>query len=103
MSSITVTNLGKAYKQYPSRWGRLAAWVLPGKKTRPTLKWVMREVSFAVGSGEAVGIIGINGAGKSTVLKMSPGTTQPRTGTVALPGRVESGRAFCMERVCPSE
>lgn len=88
MGTITVTNLGKAYKQYPNRWSRLAEWVLPGGKPRHTLKWVMQDVSFTVNPGEAVGIIGINGAGKSTLLKMITGTTQPTTGSVQITGRV---------------
>ena len=88
MGSITVFNLGKAYKQYPTRWGRLAEWLLPGSKPRHNLKWVMQEINFSVSSGEAVGIIGINGAGKSTLLKMITRTTQPTTGSVTVSGRV---------------
>lgn len=88
MGTITVSNLGKGYKQYPTRWGRLAEWVLPGSKPRHQLKWVLQDVNFTVSPGEAVGIIGINGAGKSTLLKMITGTTQPTTGTVQISGRV---------------
>jgi lipopolysaccharide transport system ATP-binding protein len=90
MGTITVNNLGKAYKQYPTRWGRLAEWILPFAKPRHTLKWVMQGVSFTVNPGEAVGIIGINGAGKSTLLKMITGTTQPTTGSVNITGRVSA-------------
>jgi len=88
MGTICVTNLGKAYKQYPTRWSRLSEWVLPGNKPRHKLKWVMQDVSFTINPGEAVGIIGINGAGKSTLLKMITGTTQPTTGSVTITGRV---------------
>lgn len=88
MSTITVTNLGKAYKQYPTRWSRLAEWVLPGNKRRHHLHWVLQDINFTVNPGEAVGIIGINGAGKSTLLKMITGTTQPTTGSVHITGRV---------------
>jgi len=88
MGTISVTNLGKAYKQYPNRWARLAEWLTPGHKPRHTLKWVMQDVSFTVQPGEAVGIIGINGAGKSTLLKMITGTTQPTKGSVRITGRV---------------
>jgi lipopolysaccharide transport system ATP-binding protein len=88
MGTITVTNLGKAYKQYPTRWGRLAEWVLPGSKPRHNLKWVLQDINFTVNAGEAVGIIGINGAGKSTLLKLITGTTQPTTGSVHMTGRV---------------
>lgn len=88
MGTISVSNLGKAYKQYPSRWSRLAEWLTPGHKPRHTLKWVLRDVSFTVNAGEAVGIVGVNGAGKSTLLKMITGTTQPTTGSVQVSGRV---------------
>ena len=88
MGTITITNLGKAYKQYPSRWGRLAEWLLPISLPRHKLKWVLEHINFTVNPGEAVGIIGINGAGKSTLLKMITGTTQPTTGSVHVTGRV---------------
>ncbi len=88
MGTITVTNLGKAYKQYPTRWSRLAEWIIPGPQMRHQHKWVLQDVNFSVKPGEAVGIIGINGAGKSTLLKMITGTTQPTTGSVHITGRV---------------
>jgi lipopolysaccharide transport system ATP-binding protein len=88
MGTITVSNLGKAYKQYPNRWSRLAEWFIPFSKVRHRLKWVLQDINFTVKPGEAVGIIGINGAGKSTLLKMITGTTQPTTGSVHITGRV---------------
>lgn len=88
MGTITVSNLGKAYKQYFTRWARLAEWVLPGNRVRHHVKWVLQDISFKVNPGEAVGIIGVNGAGKSTLLKMITGTTQPTTGSVNMTGRV---------------
>lgn len=88
MGTITITNLGKAYRQYPTRWSRLIEWVTPNHKSRHTLKWVLRDINFTVKPGEAVGIIGINGTGKSTLLKMITGTTQPTTGGVCITGRV---------------
>jgi len=88
MGSLTVTNLGKAYKQYSNRWSRLLEWVTPGNAKRHHLKWVLQGINFSVQPGEAVGIIGINGAGKSTLLKLITGTTQPTTGSVHMTGRV---------------
>lgn len=88
MGAITVTQLGKAYKQYPTRWARLAEWLDPRKQPRHHLHWVLQDINFIVNPGEAVGIIGINGAGKSTLLKMITGTTQPTTGSVHISGRV---------------
>jgi len=88
MGTITVTQLGKAYKQYPNRWSRLLEWVSPVNAKRHHLKWVLQDISFQVNPGEAMGIIGINGAGKSTLLKLITGTTQPTTGSVHMTGRV---------------
>lgn len=88
MGAITVAGLGKAYKQYPGRWSRLAEWLDPRGKPRHRLHWVLRDISFTVQPGEAVGIVGVNGAGKSTLLKLITGTTQATTGTVEMAGRV---------------
>jgi lipopolysaccharide transport system ATP-binding protein len=88
MDAITVTGLGKAYKQYPSRWARLTEWLDPRNKPSHKLHWVLKDLNFSVRSGEAVGIIGINGAGKSTLLKIITGTTQPTTGNVHISGRL---------------
>lgn len=88
MSSITVTNLGKAYKKYPTKWARLREWLIPFAPENHTLHWVLKDLSFKVEPGEALGIIGVNGAGKSTLLKMITGTTQPTVGHVHMTGRV---------------
>jgi lipopolysaccharide transport system ATP-binding protein len=88
MGTIIVKGLGKAYKQYGNRWGRLAEWILPGQQPRHKLKWVLQDISFQLAPGDAVGIIGINGAGKSTLLKLITGTAQPTTGSVSIGGRV---------------
>jgi lipopolysaccharide transport system ATP-binding protein len=88
MGTIVVRHLGKAYKQYPNRWSRLAEWVLPFLGLRHKLKWVLQDISFQLAPGEAVGIIGINGAGKSTLLKLITGTAQPTTGSVEITGQV---------------
>lgn len=88
MGTISVRNLGKAYKQYPSRWSRLAEWMIPFSKPRHKMKWVLQDLNFTIQAGEAVGIVGINGAGKSTLLKMITGTTQATAGNVEVTGRV---------------
>ena len=88
MGTIVVDQVGKAYKQYTSRWGRLSEWVLPFVQVKHQLSWVLKDISFKISPGEAVGIIGINGAGKSTLLKMITGTTVPTAGSVHTSGRV---------------
>lgn len=88
MATISVNNLGKAFKYYPDRWSRLIEWFSPVQTVRHELKWVLQNISFTVNAGEAVGIIGINGAGKSTLLKMITGTTKPTTGHIHMSGRI---------------
>ncbi|MGL6243826.1 ABC transporter ATP-binding protein [Pseudomonas sp.] len=88
MGHIRVTGLGKAYKQYPTRWSRLAEWLIPFSPIRHRQHWVLQDVAFEIAPGEAVGIVGVNGAGKSTLLKMITGTTQPTCGHIQLEGRV---------------
>jgi ABC-type polysaccharide/polyol phosphate transport system ATPase subunit len=52
--------------------------------------WVLRDVSFAIAPGETVGLIGENGAGKSTALKLMARTILPTSGTVSLNGKVSA-------------
>ncbi|MGY2439484.1 ABC transporter ATP-binding protein [Pseudomonas sp. SDO52101_S400] len=88
MGHIRVTGLGKAYKQYPTRWSRLAEWLIPFSPLRHRQHWVLQDVAFEIAPGESVGIVGANGAGKSTLLKMITGTTQPTCGKIETEGRV---------------
>jgi lipopolysaccharide transport system ATP-binding protein len=98
MGAIRVEHLSKAYRQYPTRWARLREWLVPGKRPRHSLKWVLQDISFAVQPGEVVGILGVNGAGKSTLLKILAGTTQATAGTARVEGRtaalLELGMGF---------
>jgi lipopolysaccharide transport system ATP-binding protein len=52
--------------------------------------WALKDVNFEVRRGEVIGIIGKNGAGKSTVLKILSRITEPTAGRVRLRGRVAS-------------
>jgi ABC-2 type transport system ATP-binding protein len=50
--------------------------------------WALRDVSFSVGEGEAVGLVGANGGGKSTLLKLIAGVLIPDEGSVRVNGGV---------------
>ena len=88
MGSISVKNLGKAYKQYPSRWARLREWFLLGTIPQHQQHWVLKDINIEIGAGESVGIVGVNGAGKSTLLKMITGTTVATEGQIHVEGHV---------------
>lgn len=59
-------------------------------KSKPKTIWALKDVSFAVEPGEVIGIIGRNGSGKSTILKVLSRITEPTTGRIKLYGRVAS-------------
>jgi len=52
--------------------------------------WALQDVSFSVQRGEAFGIIGGNGAGKSTILKLLTGIMRPTEGSIRVAGRVSA-------------
>lgn len=88
-NGLSVKDLGKAYRTYRSELQRFARWF--GVPVRPaTENWVLRDISFSVGPGEAVAIAGQNGAGKSTLLKLITGTTRPTEGAVHVAGSVSA-------------
>ena len=61
-----------------------------GEPALPEEIWAVRNADFSIARGETVGIIGNNGAGKSTVLKLIAGITSPTSGRLTVTGRVAS-------------
>jgi lipopolysaccharide transport system ATP-binding protein len=86
--AISVRNLGKMYHLYDRPQDRLKQAFLWGRKKLYREFWALRDVSFEVRRGEMLGIIGRNGAGKSTILQILAGTLPPTTGEVQIKGRV---------------
>lgn len=64
--------------------------VLRGHRESKEKFWALKDVSFKVNEGEVLGIIGRNGAGKSTILKILSRITTPTEGSAILRGRVSS-------------
>ncbi|GBE92792.1 ABC transporter ATP-binding protein [Nostoc cycadae] len=62
--------------------------VLEGKYRKPTKKNVLDSIDLMVDKGEKIGVIGANGSGKSTMLKVICGILQPTSGTVRVRGKI---------------
>lgn len=62
--------------------------------------WALKDVSFSINRGDALGLIGLNGSGKSTMLKVIAGVLKPTKGSVSVNGTVapliELGAGFDM-------
>jgi ABC-type polysaccharide/polyol phosphate transport system ATPase subunit len=96
MNAIEVTHVTKIYRRYARRkqFATLKSALLSGSliqdlqpdETFPALQ----GVSFTVPAGKTYGIIGRNGSGKSTALKLVAGITKPTTGTVKVEGRISA-------------
>lgn len=88
--SIQVKNINKTYKLYSKPSDRLREGLGFGKKKRYTEFQALKDVSFDVYRGETVGIIGTNGSGKSTILKIITGLLTPTAGSVTVNGRISA-------------
>lgn len=94
--AIRVSNLSKVYQIYERPQDRLKQSIVP-RLQRMIFReprryysefWALNDVSLEVKKGETVGIIGRNGAGKSTILQIICGTLAPTYGSVETTGRV---------------
>lgn len=88
-SVIQVTNAGIRFKRN-RRARRTFKDLFAGSKrrSRPGEFWALRNVSFTVNAGEAIGVVGRNGQGKSTLLKLVAEVILPDEGTVSVHGGV---------------
>ena len=89
-TAIAVDGLSKRYLVYDNPRARLLDALRRGSPHRATEIWALRGVSFAVGRGEAVAVIGRNGCGKTTLLEILAGTLTATAGQVAVRGRVSA-------------
>jgi ABC-type polysaccharide/polyol phosphate transport system ATPase subunit len=90
VNSIEVRNITKKYKVYYDKGNSLKEKVLFKNRNSYELRYVLKGISFDVKKGEAVGIIGKNGCGKSTTLKLLTKILYPDSGTIEIKGRVSS-------------
>ncbi len=100
-TTIQVDHVSKMYRLYEKPRDRIREAFSLRRKTYYKEHYALRDVSFTVGRGETVGIIGTNGAGKSTILKIITGVLSQTAGEVTVNGRIsallELGAGFNME------
>lgn len=89
-TAISVNHLTKIYKLYDKPIDRLKESLGLTRKKKYREHYALRDVSFSVGKGETVGIIGTNGSGKSTILKIITGVLNPSQGEVTVNGRISA-------------
>ena len=87
---IDVRNVKKKFRVYRDRGNTLKERLLFAGRRKHEDHWVLKGITFQVKKGEAVGLIGENGCGKSTTLKMLTKILYPDGGTIAMKGRVSS-------------
>ncbi len=99
--AIQVKGLEKAYKLYDKPSDRLKEALGLARKKRYKEHYALKGVDLTIRQGETVGIIGTNGSGKSTILKIITGVLNPSNGSVEVNGRIsallELGAGFNME------
>ena len=99
--AIAVNHLNKIYRLYDKPIDRLKESLGLSRKKKYKEHYALRDVSFTVEKGETVGIIGTNGSGKSTILKIITGVLNATGGEVQVNGRIsallELGAGFNME------
>lgn len=99
--AINVDKVSKLYKLYDKPSDRLKETLGFTKEKKYREHFALSDVSFNVKKGQTVGIIGTNGSGKSTVLKIITGVLNPTSGKVDISGRIsallELGAGFNME------
>ncbi len=88
--AVEVHNVRKKFKVYFDKGRTLKERILHAERNRYEEREVLKGISFQVKKGEAVGLIGQNGCGKSTTLKLLTRIIYPDSGTIALKGRVSS-------------
>ena len=96
--AIKVDNLGKQYRigmmqtQYRTLRDNIVEGfqrIGRGRKGSTSTIWALRNVSFEVRQGQVLGVIGRNGAGKSTTINMMVGALTPDSGTVHIDGALD--------------
>lgn len=88
--AIEVDHISKSFKIFYDKGHTIKDQVVSSKRRRYEKREVLKDISFKLKRGEAVGLIGHNGCGKSTTLKLLTRIMYPDSGTITMRGRVSS-------------
>ncbi|GAB4448484.1 MAG: ABC transporter ATP-binding protein [Chloroflexi bacterium OHK40] len=90
MSVIEFRNVSKRFARHREERKTIQERVIGLLRPRPPADsfWALREVSFSVAQGQSLGLVGHNGAGKSTALKLITRILEPTSGSVRTRGRI---------------
>ncbi len=88
--AIEVRDVKKKFKVYHDKGYTLKEKAIFSFRNQYEERWILKGISFDVKKGEAVGLIGHNGCGKSTTLKLLTRIMYPDSGSICLNGRVSS-------------
>ena len=88
--AVVADHLSKRFKLHSERRTGLKERIVRGRAPRAREFWALRDASFAVERGTTFGLLGHNGSGKSTTLKVLAGIYRPTSGTVTVSGRVSA-------------
>lgn len=93
--ALQLKHVGKQYRLFQSPSEKALdmlglRWMRFWKPIKYTEFWALRDVDLTLHRGEKLGVVGSNGAGKSTMLKIVAGTIQPTAGDVAVHGKIQA-------------
>lgn len=103
MNMVEVENLSMCFNMSSEKINGLKEYIIKLAKKELLFEefWALKDISFNVKKGEIFGLVGLNGAGKSTMLKVIAGVLKPTKGTVKVHGSIapliELGAGFDLE------
>jgi lipopolysaccharide transport system ATP-binding protein len=89
-NAIEAVGLSKRFYLQNERRTSLKERIVRGRAPKPQEFWALRDATFSVPRGSSLGLIGHNGSGKSTALKVLTGIYRPTSGTVSVKGSVSA-------------